>query len=222
MASAYQPGIPTGRVPLDQDYQNVQGNFQQLDTSFGVDHIPFSGQEENGYHTSIHLDPVSTTVTNAPNNYVPATATPQGVPTATSGFGQLFSCQVNDGISVDETLYWLTGGNQIIPLTRNLTPKSQSNGYTCLPGGLILQWGSVTGQSAHWPSGSTTLTFTSGSKNIAFPNACFCVFTSFIGPTSSSSGDISINSKSALNFVWQFSGSSSSSFDGFYWAAIGN
>src|SRR5258706_8887704 len=64
--SMYQPGIPTGTVNLDVDYQNLQDNFQQLDTTFGVDHIKFSQGTNNGFHTVVHLvnqtiDPVAST-----------------------------------------------------------------------------------------------------------------------------------------------------------------
>ena len=219
---SYQPGIPTGIVPLDTDYLNLQTNFQQLDTQFGIDHIPFSntgGNPPNGYHESVHLNPQSTTVTNPPNNYDPITNYPQGVPTVTPGFGQLFSSEVNDGINTDQALFFLTGGNRLIPLTRNVSPFLANNGYTFLAGGLILQWGKVTGLSGSWPTTQQPVNF--ATANINFPTNCFAVFTTFIGPTSSSTGDITINSVTNTLFRWQFSGSSSASFDGFYWVALG-
>ena len=93
----YQPGIPTGLVDLDIDYTNIQGNFTVLNTSFGVDHLPFTNTTpQAGYHGDIHFNPVSTTATNAPNNYTSANQYPQGVPAETAGFGKLFSSQVND------------------------------------------------------------------------------------------------------------------------------
>lgn len=58
--STFQPNIPTGSVNLDQDYLNLQGNNQQLDTSFGTNHYKFSdgssapnGTPNNGKHTTI-------------------------------------------------------------------------------------------------------------------------------------------------------------------------
>lgn len=162
--SIYQPGIPTGTVNLDVDYQNVQNNFRQLDTSFGVDHVTFSNQTaQNGYHTSIHFNPFSTTVTNPPNNQPPV------VPAAVAGYGQLFSSQINDGINTDTALYFLTGGNRLMQLTRNFAPVALQNGYTFLPGGLILQW------ARFIASGNTgTLTFAAAGV-IPFPNNCFIV-----------------------------------------------
>jgi len=162
--SSYQPGIPTGTVNLDVDYLNIQRNFQQLDTSFGVDHVTFSNQTaQNGYHKSIHFNPVSTTATNPPNNYPPVT------PAAVPGYGQLMSPQVNDGINADTALYFLTGGNRKIQLTSNFVPVASQNGYTFLPGGIIMQWAQFTS-----PGSTGTITFTS-SGGIAFPNSCFIV-----------------------------------------------
>lgn len=212
--STYQPNIPTGTINLDVDYQNLRGNFQQLDTSFGIDHLPFSDQTaQNGYHTSIHLDPISTTTSNPPNNQ------PVVPPATTAGIGQVFSSEINDGISIDNALYFLTGNGLLSQLTRNFLPSANANGYTYLPGGIMLQWGQVTGLSGSWPGGNQPLLFATG--NINFSSNCFAVFTTFIGPTSSSTGDICIVSKSNLNFVWNFTGSSSAAFSGFYWLALG-
>ena len=50
----YLPGIPTGTVQLDQDYLNLQHNFTQLDTTYGVDHYKFSdGTPNNGFHDKV-------------------------------------------------------------------------------------------------------------------------------------------------------------------------
>ncbi len=201
--SSYQPNIPTGLLDLSVDYQNIQTNFQQLNTSFGVDHIPFSQAAQNGYHVDIHFNPLPS------------------VPAPTAGFGQLFTQTTNDGINTDQILYYLSGGGKNIQLTRNLQPALATNGYTFLPGGLILQYGLKTIPGA-WPSGTDqTITFTTNvPANIDFPNECFGVFTTFRG-ASSSSGDIGIVSISKTAFKWNFGGSSNASYTGFYWWAIG-
>ena len=152
MPSSYQPGVPTGLVFLDQDYANIQQNFQALDTYFGVDHTPYSIDtltDPSGYHQAIHLVPVSTTTTNAPNNQ------PINGYTATPGFGQVFTAQINDGISVDEALYYLSGGGKLVQMTRNFTPTLATKGATMLPGGLIMNWGTATSSS----SGNSSTTF---------------------------------------------------------------
>ena len=210
MSSPYQPGIPTGTVNLNVDYQNIQSNFQQLNTIFGVDHVPFDNvaPPPNGYHQSIHLNPVSTTATNPPNNQ------PVLPPATTAGFGQLFSSQINQGPNTDQVLYFLSGGGRLTQLTGTAAPLAAQNGYTFLPGGLLLQWGI---------SNSTvggTITFSTA--NIAFPNNCFTVFAQ---PRSSSapggSATIAIRSKTNTSFNYDYV-TSSGSYNGFFWAAIGN
>jgi hypothetical protein len=162
----YQPGIPTGFIPLNQDYLNLQGNFTSLNDQFLVDHVPLdsaSVTSPNGYHESIHFVPQSTTsdTSNPPTNYPPTT------PPVTAGYGQLFSAQVNDGISTDTALYWLTGGGILTELTRNLLPVVAQNGYTYLPGGIIIQWARF---SPTTNSSPPNITFP-----ISFPNNCFVV-----------------------------------------------
>lgn len=139
---AYQPGIPTGSVGLNQDYLNVQENFGSLNTQWLVDHVPLtdtSGTPPNGYHTFVHLVPFSTPTTNPPNNYPIVTGV--NGPNATAGYGQLFGATVNDGQATDSSLYYLSGGGLLTQLTRNIQPLAATNGYTYLPGGLLLQWG---------------------------------------------------------------------------------
>ncbi len=214
--STYQPNIPTGTVNLDVDYQNIQANFQQLDTSFGVDHVTFSNQTaQNGYHKSIHFNPVSTIATDPPNNQ------PVHRPPLTGGFGQLFSAQINDGINADEALYFLTGGNRLMQLTRNFQPVAGvgGSGQTFLPGGLIIQWGQVNSSLPIFQ----TVNF--ATNNMNFPNNCFAVFTQIYGTGTPPSGpgtiEIRKSSVSNTGFQWAMV-TSSNQYTGFYWIAIGN
>ena len=161
----FQPNVPTGTVPLNQDYLNLQGNNQQLDIAYGRDHVPFSDTTGivppgiSGMHKTMHMVPVSTVASNPPNNQ------PIDGFTATTDFGQLLSAQINDGINIDSALYFLTGGNRLQQLTRNFVPVSATNGFTFIPGGLILQWGSVSATNSNPP-----VVFP-----LAFPNAIFNV-----------------------------------------------
>jgi len=212
--SSYQPNIPTGFVDLDLDYQSLQGNFQQLDTTFGIDHTLFSNNTaQNGYHTNIHMIPHSTTVTNPPNNQ------PVAAPSAVAGYGQLFDATINDGINTDQALYFLTGGNRLTQLTSNFQPVSSNNGYTYLPGGLILQWGFVTSTA------STYQTLNFSTNNINFPNNCFIIFTQPYGsgtvPGSQATVEIRKSTISKTLFEWVFV-TNSGEYTGFFWVAIGN
>lgn len=189
----YQPNIPTGTVDLDKDYLNLQGNFQQLNIAYGVDHVPFSDTSGTfpsgitGIHQSVHLNPVSTTTTNPPNNQ------PVVAPATTAGFGQVFSSEINDGINVDTALYFLTGGGRLQQLTRNFAPVAAQNGYTFLPGGFILQWAQFT-----VATGSGTRNFATAG-NIAFPNNCFIVILQGDDNTSATQ-NLLVTSRSATAF----------------------
>lgn len=105
------------------------------------------------------------------------------------------------------------------------SPVADTGGITFLAGpatgprigATVLTWGAVTGLSGSWPTTPQGVSFIT-----AFANNCYNVQVTFIGPTSSSTGDICINSIISSGFTWQFTGNSSASFDGFYWQAIGN
>lgn len=209
--SVYQPGIPTGTVPLNIDYQNIKNNFTQLDSSFDIDHVTFSNQSpQNGYHKSIHLNPVSTTATNPPNNQpLSHVSVPPSLPTLTPNYGQLFSAQINDNNSVDTALFFLTGNDLNLQLTSNFLPSSTSNGYTFLAGGVILQWGTASS------TGSTTpISFPK-----VFPNNVFTVTTSRGQPSGSGTSYGSIN---ITNSGFNFTADSSSVGVSLRWMAIGN
>lgn len=69
----YQPNIPSGTVNLDVDYQNVQGNFQQLNIVYGTDHYPFDNATPNqGFHNMVTTPAV---VNSPPDGLPPATTT---------------------------------------------------------------------------------------------------------------------------------------------------
>ncbi len=218
--SAYQPGIPTGTVPLNEDYINLQNNFQQLDTSFGVDHVKFSVAANFGYHTDVHLIPVSTIATNPVDGNYPIShgTTPPSEPDATPGFGQVFCAQSSDGLDTDEILYYLSGGDKLVQLTRNFVPLIASNGYTFVSGGLMIQWGFVSVPV----SATAIVNFATANKN--FPANCFAVFTTITDNSASPSvpGTVSVSLVTPTSFKYTANYSTSTKYNGFYWLAIGN
>jgi len=189
----YQPGVPTGSVPLNQDYLNLQQNFTQINNQFLVDHVPLtstSGTPPNGYHTVVHLVPISTTASRPPNNQPinPADYT------ATAGYGQLLSAQINDGINTDTAFYFLTSGNRLLQMTRNFVPIATTIGATFLPGGLIMQWGTGTYSNGSVVTFSPTMT------------SCFSVTATFAD--TNTQGFISIVGQSGAGFTFRLRNSS--------------
>ncbi len=192
----YTPGYPPDGSSLGETKATIRNNLDGTFETLGIDHINNNGQPGSnpaGYHNVIHM-------------------VPQGSnPGAVVGYGQLFSKNINS-YTTDEALFWETGGGLIQQLTVNLTPSATTNGYSFIPGGIILQWGSV----AQTSSSTVTVNFP-----ITFPNNCFNVqLTRF--RASSSPG---------TNSMWVITTPTTSSFDiknddghswGYYWFAIGN
>ena len=201
----YKPGIPTGTVRLDVDYQNIQDNFQQLEVAYGVDHTVFSDTSGvppggiTGMHKGIHM-------------------IPQAAPAAISGYGQLFNNTVNDGYDTDEILYFLTGGNKLMQLTSNVQPSAAANGYTFLPGGILIQWGKKGSSTAS----SVPVLFTTA--NIDFPNNCFFVTAIPIRADTSPGSDFStaIVTSSVSKTGFTIANVGAHTMAGWYWLAIGN
>lgn len=210
MFTSYQPGIPTGTVNLDIDYQNLQNNFTQLNNIFGIDHIPFNLAQNSGYHKSIHLVPQSTG------------AYPPVPPPATANLGQLFSANGNDGYNNGETLYFMAGNGALRQLTSNFTPSSAINGTTFMAGGIVMQWGFKALAGTDTESGQVL--FATNNRN--FGTSCYNVQVTLV--SLSAAGTASPNNSlfvrtttvSNLGFSYRYNGGSND-FSGFYWVAIG-
>lgn len=205
--SAYQPTIPQGNTKLNQSYQDIQNNFTQLNTTYGVDHVPLTdATPNNGYHTDIHMTPFSTTTTNPTTNYPPV------APSTVATIGQIFQTVSNDGWDTDTILWYKTGGSRLMQLTSNVTPSAATDGYTFIPGGLIIQWGYVT-PGVH---GDNSVSLPRSFKN-AFYNAQATMKRSSSNvdtiycTTAPASGSVS-----TLHFYCTSSG------DPFFWFAIGS
>jgi hypothetical protein len=205
----YNPLVPTGSVPLNLDYANLQGNFAVINTDYGIDHVPLTDTSgSQGFHNVIHSVPFSTA------GVAPASATnyPVLAPAAISGIGEIFTAVVNDGFTTDTALYFQTGRGRIMQLTSNKTPSAASNGYTFLPGGIFLQWGSVSSTS----SSSIPVTF-----NVTFPNNIYN-----IQLTAKKSGSVDtvayyVQNSSITTAGFTIIDNSDHTF-GYFWTAVGN
>ena len=192
----YTPGYPPDGSSLGQTKSTVRNNLDGTFQTLGIDHINNNGQPGSkpaGYHNVIHVVPQA------------------GNPGAVTGYGQLFSKTVNS-YTTDQALFWETGAGLIQQLTVNLTPSAATNGYTFIPGGIILQWGFIPN-----PARTATQNF-----NITFPNACFNVQLTTRTDEGGIQGfwiddDVS-NPINATRFAYT---GSSPSLQGLYWFAIG-
>lgn len=144
---SYNPNIPqpTDRPSASQSQMLI--NFGQANSIFGHDHVPFNdGTIANrGKHTYVAL------VTQA--------ADPTG---ANFSAGQM--ALYTKTISGVTQLFLRRFGNTPIQIS-NINPVGSTNGYSYLPGGMLLQWGLATANS-----GATVIPFT-----IAFSSSAYNV-----------------------------------------------
>ncbi len=182
--STYQPLIPTGTVDLDVDYANIKGNFQQLDTSFAVNHTAFSVTPFNGMHTQVQMVEQS------------------GDPSPIAGTDSFYTKVVTIAAApLGETFFKRGGVSTPIQMTSG-NISDNSTGYSFLPGGILIQWGSAVGTnnlSVNFPVQFTSL------YNVQVTLA-------------SNSHKYGIKSPSLSGFQFSTDSSSAASF---YWVAIG-
>ena len=204
MPSLYNPAVPTGTVELDEDYQNLQNNFQQLNTTYKVDHVELTDNTtSNGFHTVIHQQK---NVTNT-------------APAPMAGINQIYVKDItpdSTGATADTQLFSITGVGGISQLTGNF---AASEGYQWI-GGMLLQWGIVNLPGSSNPNG--TVTFKDRVVGaIPFPTSCFNVtLTLQANATTGQTNSIAVlGSLSATSFNWVFTGSTS--YNKFYWFAVG-
>ena len=194
--SSYNASIPQPNDLLSDSQGQILQNFGALNTVYGTNHFPFDNNmiSQIGKHKFVQM-PVTTT------------------PVTLANEGTLYSKAVTGGTA----LFFTRDVTSDVQLTSPVftAPVAATNGYTFIPGGLILQWGTVT------PITSTgTVLFSAA--NIAFPNNCFnvqCTLSPATPPTGNAQ-TLSIYSISSNSFIYNYSGGSA--YNRFYWWAIGN
>ena len=201
---AYTSGIPNPNNDPSIDVVTMQTNSTAIANLLAVDHFGFNNNR-GGWHNLIHMPPQI-------GIPVPVNAPPGPA-------GELYTF-TNTGGSVN--LAYQSNLGAITILTGNLQPVLTGNGYTTVQGGLILQWGTVVQNFP--PSGSQQISGTTN-FNTTFPIANFIVLaTPILLPPASANGPASVNIRATTtsNFSWKFNnGSASSSYDGFFWLALG-
>jgi hypothetical protein len=192
----YQLGFPPDGSFLGQTKTTIRNNLDGTFLTLAVDHINNNGQpgmQPAGYHKAIHM-------------------VQQTPPTAVPNVGEIWCSTANDGYSTDTIFFQKTGLNLNAQMSRNFAPVAAANGYTFIPGGLVLQWGSTT---AVQNSSSTTVTFP-----IAFTANVFSVQLTVQTDDNSTIRLSLLNTPTLTQFTT--SQTSSTHFTKLYWMAIGN
>lgn len=216
----YNRDIPDGPNNPSQDQPKMKTNTNSIDNVLQIDHITF-GDNQGGYHKTVH-QPIVGTWTQAGRTAAPALS-----PLTT--INQLIAMNVTPVSTVtatDTQLFSMTGNsngttNGVSQMTGSLV--SGTDGYVWCAG-ILIQWGFF----------ATSLNNTNGviifkdrvAGAIAFPNSCFLAtaIPTYAGiplPTGQATISIKHDTIAATGFRWN-AVSNSSTYDGFYWIALGN
>lgn len=192
-------------IPLPGDLLSVsqgdlKGNFDYIQGALGKDHqIVFNdtdtGTSFEGRHKQVSLD----------NQTVAA------VQTAFTDGAQVALFSLSGNLAVTFSTYPALAATL---LTLNSKPPSAlANGYSWLPGGMLIQWGT----NAAPGNGAGVQGFPT-----AFPTACFVVLVTEKRTGSPSGVDqVYVQAKTTANFTY-FTTTSGAGFASFDWIAIGN
>ncbi len=197
---AYDPNIPQPTDDLSDSQVQLLANFQQLDTSFGINHFQYSdASSDNGKHKKLDF-PTPTTVG------VPVGDDSVIYPKAVSAVSSPYFRN-----SVGDSVMWRGGS------TNGLVAETLANpGLLNLPNGFQMKFG----QSSFSGAGTQALV----TYAAAFPTATLCVqVTRAGGNTGTDPEDIFlVTLASAAAFTARRMSASPSNNLNFYWLAIGH
>lgn len=195
--AAYTSGIPNPPNDPSVDVFTMQSNVNAIPQLIDVDHVGFNSTY-GGTHAQVQLQELSGIA-------------PPGVPTGLvgNGFGTLYTNVING----NGELWYVRGASTTgIQLTGPGTPTVSSNGYTFLPGGILMEWGNFT---------ATNISTKAVTFPLAFPNNVFNVQVTYVVSDSSTiRNGVESGTISKTGFTWI--GTSTSSLVSVYWTAVGN
>lgn len=211
---SYNPNIPNATDLLSNSQSDLKTNFQSLNSIFGNNHYQFSLTDgTQGKHKVIQMLENSPPSTNVDEGglYMAVGTNPAETNlffrAENSGGGGGFQYQLTKANSAQTTLFANNTNYQV-------GPPSLNGGWTFLPGGLILMYGSNTA-----PASISTFTY---NFPYTFPSAVFSIV---ITPFRAAS------SPGSTNEFWVVSGFTTSQFQifnngghsfSFMWMALGN
>jgi hypothetical protein len=207
--TVFTNSIPASGHTLAFDQPLMLANNEYLQTSVGTDHnfTANTSTSQDGYHKVIHF-------VNQVSDPSPVTSTGQLYTKTVSSFNQLFYENPQGNIiqltnfssNADANARFATNTNYL---------TSNTGGWTFLPGGLVLQYGSFAASSSStynitfpipFPSGNPPFSVTiSGTRASSSPGSS----ASWVSTSGLSSTGFTIFNDGAHNFGW-------------YWLAIGN
>lgn len=198
LALTYTRDIPDPPSSPSVDVPNMKVNTNSIDTIWTRDHFSFESSTA-GLHNRVQLVEINT-------------ALPVGLAPVNSS--TLFA-KVTENPLEGNLYYYRIGAPDAIQLTGPLTPVANQNGYTFLPGGILMQWGLQGSSSAT----SVPVTF-----NVPFPNNIYNVSAIPVRADTSPGSDFSTVIVTASPSLGGFTigNIGGHTMVGWFWTAIGN
>ena len=140
----YNPAIPQSTDLISNSQPQILTNFGQLNTQYAADHDGLTTVTQSGMHNQV--------------TFLANQAAPSLTRNGVAGVAGLYAN--TDG--TNSQLFFQNASGSI-PITGKSV--AGANGYTTLPGGLILKWGAATGLVDN-----SLITFP-----VAFPTGCYTV-----------------------------------------------
>lgn len=195
--SSYVPNIPQPTDNLSDSQGDILTNFQSLDTIFAKNHFAFSNStSNNGKHNFVQF-PKRTVI---PPGLISGDGT---VYSKTSGETELFYTPDNTGNEYQMSITDTAKFSLFATNTPYVSPVD-FGGWTFLPGGIILNYG-----TSRTVSGTQTITFAKSTATLLSVTVSY----------KSSSTKYGISTESGTGFTLVTDASSSGTR--FYWMAIG-
>lgn len=200
---SYDPNIPNASDFLADSQGQLKINFQQLDAGFAFDHYQFSdGTANRGKHKAVEM-------------------VDQATPAGDAGQSNLWS---NTDGTTSQLYYMNEASTNVYQLTKAIdasyanfgnavynSGNTVNAGWTFLPGGLILQYGTTVNITN---AGSTLITFP-----VTYASAPFSVVITMNRNDNTKSVDITVFDLTTTDF--KIINSSSNNSKPVFWMAIG-
>lgn len=188
---SFNPSIPSAEDLISVSQSDIQTNFSQINSVFGVDHVTlFPSVANSGKHKQVTLPELESAPSTAVNEGAVYTA--QGTVSAVT---ELYFRKENNGTS--------------IPLTGDATLSPE--GQTTLPGGVIMKWGTATVVGSNE---AATITFPT-----AFSTSVYNVMLQVTTILRPENPEYFVSSVTTSSFVINSQTTSGSKI--FYWIAMG-
>ena len=207
MTLPYNPNIPYPTNLPSTDQPDMLINTNSIQSAIQVDHEAFN----TGAHTGAHNQAQFKNLGTAPGT----------VPAGLIG-ASYETMYANNGATLANGELWFVrgGGATGIQLTGPGTPSATSAGYSFLPGGLVIQWDTVTIQpnESHW---TATVTYPTSFQTNTLCVVCTLQPNNNLQTDTTSVISSLASSYSAASFDYVFNGTNSNRYPTFTYIAIG-